>query len=66
LTPFVFPFENPYFTGGINNLSQSELQTHVHAITQSNFGDGNPNNPGSEHENRPPYYVMVYYTKKPN
>lgn len=56
----------PHFTGGVRNLENSELQTHTHNILQSDFGDGNPSNPGTEHENRPPYYVVVYYTKKPN
>jgi hypothetical protein len=55
-----------YFTGGVHKLQQSELQTHKHAVAQSDFGDGNPNNPGAPHENRPEYYVVVFYTKKPN
>lgn len=60
--------ENDYWswTGGVHKRELSELQTHRHAISASDFGDGNPNNPGTEHENRPPYFVVVYYTKKPN
>lgn len=56
----------PKLTGGIHDKQNSELQTHIHALTQSDFGDGNPDNPGLEHENRPPYFVVVYYTKKQN
>ena len=58
--------QNPKLTGGIHDRENSGLQTHRHSLTQSDFGDGNPNNSGLEHENRPPYFVVVYYTKKTN
>lgn len=57
---------SPYFTGGISNRPNSELQNHKHTISQINFGNGVLGDPGSEHENRPPYLVTVYYTKKSN
>jgi len=57
---------NYQWTGGVNDLANSELQNHVHSIDTYDFGDGDPNNPGQPHENRPPYYVVNYYTKKPN
>jgi len=51
------------YTGGVNNYLTSNLATHTHSIS-TEFGNG-----GSSvlpHENRPPYYVVVYYTKKQN
>jgi len=45
------------FTGGVHDLANSNIQTHKHSITPA-YGPGGP------HENRPPYYVVVYYTKK--
>jgi len=52
-----------YFTGGIYDYQNSELANHKHSIS-TDFGNGTIGDPGSEHENRPPYYVVVYYTKK--
>lgn len=54
----------PVFTGR-DSTSNSQLQLHKHSLV-TDFGDGNENNPGLEHENRPPYFVVVYYTKKQN
>lgn len=45
------------FTGGIHDRANSNIQTHKHSIIPA-YGPGGP------HENRPPYYVVVYYTKK--
>jgi hypothetical protein len=53
------------YTGGVNNYATSDLATHIHGIS-TEFGDLVLGNTGSEHENRPPYYVVVYYTKKQN
>jgi len=55
----------PVFTGNIGT-SNTELRTHKHSISGLAFGDGDVDNPGLEHENRPPYFVLVYYTKKQN
>ena len=55
-----------FFTGGVHKLQSTELQNHIHAITQSDFGDGIVGNDGAPHENRPPYFVTAYYTKKLN
>lgn len=45
------------FTGGIYDKANSNIQTHKHSIIPA-YGPGGP------HENRPPYHVVVYYTKK--
>jgi hypothetical protein len=55
------------FTGGIRGLSSSNLQTHKHGVKYQN-GSGEVGDKvfGDPHENRPPYCVVVYYTKKLN
>jgi len=64
---YMDPRSDINFTGGIHDKANSKLQTHRHLIHWEN-GTGQENNRpfGSPHENRPPYYVVVYYTKKPN
>lgn len=51
------------YTGGVNDYQNSKISTHIHGIS-TEFGNGTIGDPGLEHENRPPYYVVVYYTKK--
>jgi len=53
------------YTGGVHDYSNSKISTHKHSIS-TEFGNGTIGDPGLEHENRPPYYVVVYYTKKLN
>jgi hypothetical protein len=66
-SPRVYGWYNPWpaFTGGVHDLQNSELQTHKHTLP-NDLGNGNVNDPGQAHENRPPYSVVVYYTKKLN
>jgi hypothetical protein len=52
------------YTGGIYDYPNSNLAKHTHGLNVS-LGNGVPGDPSTtSHENRPPYYVVAYYTKK--
>ena len=52
------------YTGGIHDYNNSNLAKHTHDFGTS-FGGGAPSASAqaSPHENRPPYFVVAYYTK---
>ena len=52
------------YTGGIHDYNNSNLAKHTHDFGTS-FGGGVPSASAqaSPHENRPPYFVVAYYTK---